>query len=173
MFVIAVAGVHHMRLHPAGQELRRAGDRMTKDNVIHLHGLEVMRRVHQGFPLLNAGGGNRKAQHIGGQPGGGQLKGGAGAGRRFVKKKCNRFAAKRRDFLDGTREESLKGNGGIQNEFNFFGSELRQPEEVLMSKFHRSLRSSCLRTRILSSSSISFKFTSITSSGWVLRTRPT
>ena len=84
VLVLAVAGVDHRRVGPAGDELRGAGLGRADDDRLGLVGGEGRDRVAQRLALVDRGAGGLDRDDVGGEALGGELEGGARPRARLV-----------------------------------------------------------------------------------------
>ena len=89
VLVGAVTGVYHRTLIQPGQQVGRAGGRMTQHQGCRTHGAQVAGRIHQGFAFVHAAGGGGDIDRIRGQAFGRNLKGGARPGAGLVEQVDN------------------------------------------------------------------------------------
>ena len=124
--VVAVAGIDHshVRADPFGDKVRGAGIAVAHDEHVGGHCLQVLQGVVQGFALAGRGGRDVQVEHVGRQPLGRQLKGGASTRGVFEEDVADRLAAQQRNLLDGALAHFKEGVGGVEQ----FGQQFaRQP----------------------------------------------
>jgi hypothetical protein len=115
----AIAGVDDVdvRRDVAGDEVAGAGGGVAHDEHVGLHGRQVGHGIEQGFALALRRGVDVQVDHVGGQPLGGDLEGGAGAGGVLEEDVEDGLAAQQGHLLHVAfrlrhRDE---GGGGIQD----------------------------------------------------------
>jgi hypothetical protein len=65
----SITRIHDACIHMSAQEDRRTGIRMAHHHHVHLHGQDVVHRVHQGLPFAHAAEPDEaEVDHIGAQP---------------------------------------------------------------------------------------------------------
>ena len=115
--VAAVTGIDdmHMRRHMLGDQVGRARLAVAHHKHVGGHGAEVGNGVQQRLALRGRGARDVQVDHVGRQAGGGNLKGGAGAGGVFKKQVENALAAQQRHFFDFAVAHTDEVGGGVQN----------------------------------------------------------
>ena len=115
--VSAVSGIDdmHMRRHMLGNQIGRAGLAVAHYKHVGGHGAEVGNGVQQRLALGGRGARDVQVDDVGRQAGGGNLKGGAGAGGVFKKQVEHALAAQQRHFFNFPVAHTDKVGGGVQN----------------------------------------------------------
>ncbi len=140
MLMPAVAGIDHRGLHPASQGLCRSRRRMTQHDDIRLHGLNVARRIEQGFAFDDAARRRGKIDDIRAQSLGRQLERRARSRARLEEEIHNCTPAQRRHFLDLAAAHFLERIGRLKNKLDILHRQGCQTEQIFMFETHGILR---------------------------------
>lgn len=130
VFMRAIPRIDHAGLEKPGEEMRGPGRRMSDDNDVRIHRLEVPRGVTQRFALLQGGHVGAEIDHVRGQPLLGEFETDPRAGGRLDKEVDHRLAAKRRHGLDGTGADRLEAAGGVEDGEQFLAGQRFDVEEM-------------------------------------------
>ena len=134
MLVLAVAGVHDVRVGDRGDELRRADLRVADHDHVRVVGRERERGVLQRLALLDRGAARLHRHRVGREPLGGQLERRRGARRGLEEHVHDEPAAQRRQLLRVALLREREGVRGREQPLDVAAVEVADREQVAAAR---------------------------------------